>query len=150
MYEQVYSFVLVTISRTIYVHIPNHRSAFLVGLKHAIISLICGPWSWMGPFETVRALITNLSGGIDVTHMLGSRPDGVYLPVEELEANAQRKVKAIQYGYATVLLAVLGILIWKIVLPVFDPSIWPLDFVLLTVSILILGVTVGFILRKDR
>ena len=97
-YQQTYSFVLGTVSRVVYEHLPRGKSAVMAGAKHAALSLLFGPWSWLGPFLTLQSIMANLSGGSDITHVLGFRPDGVFLPLESLGSDAKRKEKALQYG----------------------------------------------------
>jgi hypothetical protein len=138
-YRQTYSFVFFTISRIVYEYLPRGRSASIVGMKHAVLSLLFGPWSWLGPFLTLQSLTHNLSGGIDITHATGFRPDGVFLPLESLESDAEQKEKALQYGYVTILFAVLAILIWKLVIPQFDPTVWSSGFL---VQLLVIGILV--------
>jgi hypothetical protein len=48
--------------------IKNGESAFLKGLGYTLLSLVVGWWGipW-GPIHTIGALITNCSGGKDVT-----------------------------------------------------------------------------------
>ena len=149
-YRQTYSFVLVTVSRTVYERVPQGDSAVWVGAKHAILSLLFGPWSWLGPFLTLQSLLQNLSGGIDVTHELGFRPDGNFMPLETLKSNARQKEKALQYGFATILLVVLGVLIWKVVIPVFDPTVWSRGFLLQLSITVILAIIIGTVISRFR
>ena len=123
-YRQVYSLILFTFRRTIFEVVPNGRSPALVGLKHAIVSLIFGPWSWFGPFATLHALLTDLSGGSNVTDLVDPRTGLSSVPLETLREDAERKEKLVQVAFVTILFAVLGILIWKVVIPVYDPTAW--------------------------
>lgn len=145
-YRQIYSFIFGVVSRDVYEHLPQGRSSFIAGLKHAALSLLFGPWSWLGPFVTLQALMVDLSGGIDITHVTGSRPDGVSLDLESLESSAQQKEKALQYGFATILFVVLGVLVWKLVIPEFDSTVWSpgLLITLLVVGVLAIVINVAF------
>jgi len=149
-FRQTYSFILFTTSRMVYEYLPPGRSPIVAGTKHAVISLLCGPWSGRGPFVTLHALMVNLSGGIDVTHEIGSRPDGVFLPLESLELDAHKKEKAIQYGFAAILYGVLGVLIWRLVIPEWDPTIWSPGY-LTTLSVtVVLVIITGVIVSRFR
>jgi hypothetical protein len=150
MFEQVYSLILVTINRTVFAHVPEHNSPRAVGIKHAAVSLILGPWSWIGPFDTLRALITNLAGGIDVSESLNGNELSPYASTKLVQSKMERKAKAIQYGFAFVLIAILGILIWKLVLPTFDSTLWSASHIVLTLIVIVVGVAIGVVSgRKD-
>ena len=41
----------------------------------------------------------------------GEGPEGVYLPVKDLEARTERKAKALEYGSVTILFIIPGIII---------------------------------------
>ncbi len=148
MYQQVFSLVIFTVLRTVFVHVPEGRSKVLVGFKHAAISLLFGPWSWLGPFMTLHALLLNLTGGFDMTDLEIDRPRKGYVPVEDPVAAAERRQKTLEYGYVTILFVILGAIVWKVVLPVFDPSFWPLSSVLALLGALVFGVLIAAWLSK--
>lgn len=142
--------MLGVVSRNIYEYLPQGRSSFIVGLKHAVLSLLFGPWSWLDPFVTLQALVVNLSGGIDITHVGGSKPDGVFLPLESLESNAQQKEKALQYGFATIFFAVLGVLVWKLVIPEFDPTVWSPGLLVTLLAVGVLAIVINVAISRFR
>lgn len=63
------SFLLATVCRESGVYLTRTwRSRLFHSLGHSAVALTLGPWGvpW-GPVETVRAIWTNLTGGVDVT-----------------------------------------------------------------------------------
>ena len=78
----------------------------------------------MGPFLALHAIIANSMGGLDVTHFVQERNQFASIsfdsPVERLE----QKERRVQIVFGLVLFSILGIIYWKFVLPIFDPSLW--------------------------
>lgn len=63
------SFLLATVHRLSGVYLTRTwQSRLFLGLGHSVAALTLGPWGvpW-GPVETLRAIWTNLTGGVDVT-----------------------------------------------------------------------------------
>ncbi|MBX9626797.1 MAG: hypothetical protein K2X82_23555 [Gemmataceae bacterium] len=63
------SFLLATVTRRSGIHLAQTwQSRVFLGLGYSAASLALGPWGvpW-GPVETLRAIWTNLTGGVDVT-----------------------------------------------------------------------------------
>jgi hypothetical protein len=68
-FESCYSFLLATIHRQSAVYLTESwQERYLRGLGYSLLTLLAGPWGvpW-GIYFTVRAIWTNLTGGIDVT-----------------------------------------------------------------------------------
>ncbi len=150
VYRQVYSLILFTITRTVFEVVPNGRSSVIVGLKHAFISLLLGPWSWLGPFTTIHSLMVDLSGGIDVTHLVASRPDGLYVPMESVESDLRCKEKAIQYGFVTILFGILGVLVWKVVIPAYDPTIWSRELIITSLIVIFVTIVIAGVSGRNK
>lgn len=69
VYEYCISILIMTFKRPSQLHfIKADESRFAAGIVYAVISLFFGWWGipW-GPIYTIASLITNLSGGKDVT-----------------------------------------------------------------------------------
>jgi hypothetical protein len=63
-------------------------------------------------------------GGLDVTHFVQEQnyvtPMSIDSPYERLNLKERR----VQIVFGVVLFSILGIIYWKLVLPIFDPSLW--------------------------
>jgi hypothetical protein len=76
------SLVLVSLRRTsgVCVVAPG-RSRFVTGLPYSVLSLLFGWWGIPhGPIFTVRSLVSNCRGGVDVTSQLAAAIRGQRLP----------------------------------------------------------------------
>ena len=145
IYRQVYSVIFFTQVHDRYVFVPEGRSPIWVGLKHTLISLTFGPWSWIGPFLTLFAVMTNMSGGTDISSFLKDAYQPGFVPTSVLQEEAARKEKALSWSFVAILYGILGYIIWAMVIPVFDPEIWTPDFVIFCLFGLVLALVIGLI-----
>ncbi|MDB5306873.1 MAG: hypothetical protein JWO38_1075 [Gemmataceae bacterium] len=82
-FEHCLSFLFVTVRRQSGVYLTeNWRERYLRGMGYSVLSLLLGPWGvpW-GLVWTVRAVWTNLTGGVDVTDDILAQLEGrTYVP----------------------------------------------------------------------
>ena len=67
VFRHVYSLGPITWLEDVFEYVPPGGSTLLSGLKHALISLLVGPWGVAGPLFVLPALIVNLKGGYRTT-----------------------------------------------------------------------------------
>jgi len=120
VYTQIYSFLFFSVIRTIYQFVPHGKSRSLAGLKHSIISAVLGWWSVGGLFLTGRALVANSAGGVEITHLLNEENMYGLLPIEGSDDYLEKDERKIAVVFLIVLLVSLGLIIWKMVLPVYQ------------------------------
>lgn len=114
-YQRVWSLVMLSTMTPKVVWVSPGTSRIVAGLPHTLFCLALGWWSLAGFFWTISALITNLSGGIDVTAVFTTPPGQ---PIDEgALREMQRQAKVAQYAFVAVLFLILGVLGYFLVWP---------------------------------
>ena len=124
VYTRVLSFILITVTRTIYEHVPTGKSPYVSGLKHSLVTLLFGWCSFTGPFLSLQAIVANSMGGLDVTHFVQEQNHVTSMSIDSPDERLRLKERRVQIVFGVVLFSILGIIYWKLVLPIFDSSLW--------------------------
>lgn len=105
-YQRVLSAIVGSVATTEHEWVPPGTGAVRGGLKHTLVTLFFGWWSFAGFFWTITALIHNLGGGHDMTPLLAPGPTTTY---EEQQHALERMERAGDRTAAVMLVVILGV-----------------------------------------
>ena len=119
-YQRVLSAVVASVATTEHEWVPPGTSAVRAGLRHTLVTLVCGWWSISGFLWTITALIHNLGGGHDMTPLLApgpaTTPEDQQRALERIERAADRTSAVM----LVVCVGVLAVLVRYCVVPYWD------------------------------
>lgn len=117
-YDHVFSVFLFTFYRPQIRWVPAGTNRFIYGLKHSLFCALFGWWSLTGIFWTIRALIKNSMGGIDVTRVFVPNADLLWGEIDpDALAELQRSRRAQALAFALVVFLLLAASIVFVALP---------------------------------